>query len=487
MHQIESFDIRIRLVACLGILFVILAIQPMSIVWATQSSASTNATGFLRAQGRWVVDQSGSLVILRGANFEGYEYGQWDMHTEADYQQMSSWGFNVVRLPIAWNFIEPKPGQYDETLFSQYVDRDIAWAKKYGIYVIIDLHQYGWSPYFTNYDSWHTAGVPSWSVSGYPNTSQGEAQAKADFWNNMGPNGTLPTDTNPSMQDRFMQVWKYVAGRYSQEEAVAGYDILNEPMIYSMNGDVSYNADRLDRLCTETLPAFYNKAVDTVRTVDNNHMIFWEPALVGNKITSPPDRPNMIYSPHYPGYEGMTMNGYDGNTTRLHASLEGWLLASQVWNQPVFVGEWGMRVEGTNAVQYILDLTDLMDEHLLGAAWWAYAKGSFGMYLLDEAGNVRSTLVNNLVRPFISGSSASIYSSHFDRDAGQFRVDLKGVSVVLVRLPSFYLRSFAVQTDIGVSSFSIFQGTLSIWTAEETSQMTVYLNSLSSLVPSRRT
>jgi aryl-phospho-beta-D-glucosidase BglC (GH1 family) len=408
------------------------------------------------------------------------------MHTEADYQQMSSWGFNVVRLPIAWNFIEPRPGQYDETLFSRYVDRDIAWAKKYGIYAIIDLHQYGWSPYFTYYDYWidgNAAGVPSWGVSGYPNTSQGEAQAKADFWSNMGPNGTLSSNTNPSMQDRFMQVWKYVAGRYSQEETIAGYDIFNEPMIYSMNGDISYDADKLR---SETLPAFYNKAVDTVRTVDNNHMIFWEPGVV-NKITSPPDRPNVIYSPHYPG--GWITNGYDGNTARLQASLDEWVLVpSQEWNQPAFVGEWGMRVEGANVTQYIVDLANLMDEHLVGAAWWAYAKwNGFGMYLLDEAGNVRSTLVNNLVRPFITSSSASLYSSHFDRDAGQFQADLKGPGVILLHFPSSYPRSFAVKTDIGVSSFLIFQGTITISIAEETSRMTLYLNPSSSLVPTIRT
>jgi len=93
--------------------------------------------GFLRASGTSIVDGAGKTVQLRGASFDGYEYGMGNVvvtHSESDYQKMASWGFNVVRLQFAWAFVEPQPGKYDDSYLSQYVDRDVAWAAKYGLY-----------------------------------------------------------------------------------------------------------------------------------------------------------------------------------------------------------------------------------------------------------------------------------------------------------------------------------------------------------------
>jgi hypothetical protein len=84
---------------------------------------------WLHTNGKWIVDEDGNIVILRDANFMGYEFGAWNTHTEEDYARMASWGFNVVRLPIAWHYIEPEPGFYNESYFTNYVDRDIAWLK----------------------------------------------------------------------------------------------------------------------------------------------------------------------------------------------------------------------------------------------------------------------------------------------------------------------------------------------------------------------
>jgi endoglycosylceramidase len=397
-----------RIGACivLILLLMISSAQIISSVQAAQNGKSTHKGGFLRAEGRSIVDQAGDVALLRGANFYGYEYGFLDRHTESDYKRMASWGFNVVRLPVAWNFIEPQQGVYDERYLS-YVDRDIKWAKKYGLYIILDMHQFGWSPYFTYFDPLgRTAGVPSWAVSTYADTAEGNARARADFWESLGPNGTPTSDMNPSMQDRFVQMWKYVASRYAQQETVAAYDLFNEPTVYSSGGgNVKYYD--VSKLCSETLPAFYEKVVDGIRTVDGNHMILWEPANIWNRITSRVNRPNMAFSPHYPGYSpfykttgiGMSESGYDGNKTRLEASLLNTVIRlSEEWDIPVFVGEWGICVEALNAIQYIYDFAELMGRYALSGAWWTYGKSTFGMNLLDKDGNERAALVQNLLQ-----------------------------------------------------------------------------------------
>ena len=348
---------------------------------------------FLRASGTSIVDSEGNAVLLRGANFFGYEYGLWDGHAESDYQKMASWGFNVVRLPIAWNFIEPQPGSYDDNFFAQFVDRDISWAAKYGIYVILDMHQYCWSPYFTFCDSWHTAGVPSWAVSGYANTAEGQAHARADFWNNLGANGMLPSPTSPSMQDRFATMWTYVASRYAGQNIIAAYDLLNEPTAYSSNGKFCFYD--VDKFSSETLPAFYAKVADAIRTVDTNHMLLWEPDWGGHtSSTTAVSRPNMVYAPHYPGTT--SVDSYDGNKSTLSNAVQSIVQFATESDQPVMIGEWGICAEGTNSAQYIRDLGDVMYTYGIGWAWWTYGKGAFGMNLQDENGRERTILVSNL-------------------------------------------------------------------------------------------
>jgi len=57
-----------------------------------------------------------------------------------DFAQMRTLGFNVVRLPVSWSLLEPRPGAYD----SAYLDRIaqvIGWSQQQGVYVLIDMHQ----------------------------------------------------------------------------------------------------------------------------------------------------------------------------------------------------------------------------------------------------------------------------------------------------------------------------------------------------------
>jgi endoglycosylceramidase len=67
-------------------------------------------------------------------------------------------GFNVVRLPISWANLERFKGWFDAVFLARYLDRDVQWAKKYGLYVVLDMHQWPWESRFGG------CGVPDWSV-----------------------------------------------------------------------------------------------------------------------------------------------------------------------------------------------------------------------------------------------------------------------------------------------------------------------------------
>ena len=185
-------------------------------------TASAVSEGLLSVKGTWIVNSIGRVVLLRGVNYPGYEREQTsELHSESAYELCARAGFNVVRLPIAWSSLESVPGMFDESYLASYVDQDIRWAKKYGLYVVLDMHQDNRASKFGG------NGAPDWTVNQYPSTDEGIRRAVSDFWN----------QTN--LQDHLVKVWRNIARRYANESTIAGYDILNEPWIYtSINPDL---------------------------------------------------------------------------------------------------------------------------------------------------------------------------------------------------------------------------------------------------------
>jgi hypothetical protein len=339
---------------------------------------------WLRTNGKWIVDEDGNVVILRGANFMGYEFGAWDTHTEEDYARMASWGFNVVRLPIAWAYIEQQPGAYDSGYLRNYVDKDIAWAKKYGIYIVLDMHQWRWSPY------WDGEGMPAWMVSGYPQNDNGRFAAVSDFWAGKGPNATEASPLNPSMQDRFIAMWKFVANYYANESTIAAYEVFNEP-----NG----NLEPWDVQTTQLYP-FYETIIDEIRSVDANHIIIYEPMGYfdqGNaKLAKNLIRPNLVASFHFYDYQPYTStnaaqleNSFISNNPLTKPNMN--------WTIPVLVGEFGIDADSPNAGLWMKDVISIFNKYQVGWTVWAYGKyDSNPMVLLYSNGTERTRLTTYL-------------------------------------------------------------------------------------------
>lgn len=417
---------------------------------------------WLHTDGKWIKDSQGNVVILHGICFETYsmlngiQNGKYADHTEEDYKKIAGFGFNVVRLGIAWEYIEPTEGTYDEVYF-RLVDRDIEWARKYGIHIIFQFSQWGWSPYFNNVKK-GAFGFPSWLFTGYDSSLEGRTRSQKDFLQGKGPNGTEASGNNPSMQERMIKVWKYIAARYKNNPTILGYDLFNEPPGAELGPDTASNY----------LYAFYERLIDNITPIDNNHLFVYEP--VGGRWDCAPrllKRPNIIFSAHiYPDHNNATKLssmgfGYSGDKAILENQLLGYFNLPQSnpsknWNIPILMGEFGESPKSFYRNRYLWtnDMEDIYDKYSI--PWIAY-----GYCVLDRPGHSGGelTIVNRdrsevkekadaLDKPYPRVSSIPPSEYSFDRTSGRFQVVFNGSGNIKteIYIPSrYYPNGFEVK------------------------------------------
>jgi endoglucanase len=155
---------------------------------------------------------------------------------EDDFKNIRSMGANTVRLPFNYRLLETKPFTYSSKGFS-YLENAFLWAGKNGIKIILDLHA---APGAQNCD-WHA-----------------DSTGSARLWQDR------------KFRERTVDLWKVVAERFKDEDALLGYDILNEPV--------------LDKSPTAVLKSLYKKIIRSIRSVDKEHMIFLEGDIWAQRI-----------------------------------------------------------------------------------------------------------------------------------------------------------------------------------------------------------
>jgi endoglycosylceramidase len=332
----------------------IVAVTVVLVAAPATVTVSANPQSFLSAKGTWIVNAKNQTVLLRGVNYPGYESqdderGGITLHSESAYRTFAQMGFNVVRLPISWEMLEPYPGIFNDRYLASYVDRDVQWAKKYGLYMVLDMHQYCWAVEFGG------SGAPDWSVQQYAPTELGMRKAVSNFW------------VNGSLQDHLSGVWRNVARHYANEPTVAGYDILNEPRIYT---------SVISDLNGTHVNSFYLKVVKSIKSVDPNHVIFLEPANM--HVFNLTIEKNIVWSPHfYP--LAYASEYYPQNITVLEADLAAkYLKFSVETGTPIWIGEFGAFMRDKSYHAWLEDARRLFDKYHVGWAWWAFGESGTG-------------------------------------------------------------------------------------------------------------
>lgn len=206
----------------------------------------------LRVQGRELT-ANGKPIRLRGLDW-GWWHLSGTVYTENDMRRQAEWGANVARLVFSYNDLQDDSGAFKEDGFRRF-DEVIEWARKYGQYVILDMHV-----------------VPG-GQSLQPYTAGG----KNRIW------------TDPGSRARYIALWKEIARRYRDRPEVAGYELMNEP------NTVQGSPERLLALYREVIPAIRTVDPDKIIVVCGDHGSDAEFLVDALKM---PDR-NILYTFHF--------------------------------------------------------------------------------------------------------------------------------------------------------------------------------------------
>jgi len=153
--------------------------------------------------------------------------------TQADIAFIASTGANIIRLPFHYKLFtdEDYMGLTAAQDGFDRIDSVVAWCRREGLHVILDMHDAPGGQTGDNIDDSH----------GYPWLFESETS-----------------------QQLFCDIWVKIADRYKNEPVILGYDLLNEPIAPYFD-----NKDSLNTL----LEPLYKRAVAEIRKVDTNHIV----------------------------------------------------------------------------------------------------------------------------------------------------------------------------------------------------------------------
>ena len=242
--------------------------------------------------------------------------------TEADIAWIAEQGLNSVRLPLNARhlFDVDENGTVcfcENTL--QYVDDCLSWCKKYGIYLILDMHA-----------------APGGQTG--QNIDDSEADIPALF-------------AGEKNQDTLAEMWRLLAKRYAEEPAVGGYDLINEPL---PKWNSQYNP---------LLLPLYRRLIAAIREIDPKHVIILEGAhwatdfSVFDDFTSEEAADNIVLQFHK----------YWSDPDE--ESVSQFLRVGKRLNAPLWMGE-----GGENNLQWYTYVFPMYERLGIGWCFWSYKK-----------------------------------------------------------------------------------------------------------------
>ncbi len=239
--------------------------------------------------------------------------------TYTDIELIAGKGFNSIRLPLNARilFNEETQSFYPDIIAR--VDKLIEWCREFGIYVILDMH-----------------GAPG----GQTGTNIHDSE-----------NDLPELFTAQKHRDNLILLWRLLAGRYKDEDCIAGYDLLNEPL---PNWSGRYNG--------MVLP-LYRDLARAIRQVDTRHMLILE---------------GVHWATDFEIFDELERGEFDSNymlqfhkywSTPDMESIQKYMDYGNKLNVPLFMGE-----GGENNLDWYAGFFNMLTGHGISYSFWSYKK-----------------------------------------------------------------------------------------------------------------
>jgi endoglucanase len=290
------------------------------------------------------------LPRWRGFNLlEKFNAGRNEPFVESDFQWMSQWGFDFVRLPMDYRCWTDKDDPYklDEKVLGE-IDRAVEFGKKYGVHVDLDLHR-----------------APGYTVARPPE--------KLDLWK------------DDEAQRQFDFQWAHLAKRYRGiPSSRVSFDLVNEP----------------GNIAVEAYAKVARRAVAAIRREDPDRLVISDGLRWGREPIFQLADLGIAQSTR--GYEPMQLTHYQASwvggerfampTWPIEKGKDredrDWLRRTCIepWKKladagvGVHVGEWGSfnKTPHDVVLRWARDFLSLWQEAGWGWAMWNF-RGSFGV------------------------------------------------------------------------------------------------------------
>jgi endoglucanase len=297
--------------------------------------------------------------------------------TEKDIAFIQSAGFDHIRLPIDEEQMWDSAGKrYDDAF--KLLDNCLNWSNRAGLRVVLDLHILR-SHHFNEKEK------PLW--------------------------------TQPAAQDKFIQLWKDLAGAVRKWPiGMLAYEFMNEP--------VADDPEQWNRLLARVADSIRSWEPERMLVIGSNR---WQAASTFDQLKIPANDKNILLSFHF--YEPFHLTHYKASWSYLkdfngQVQYPGQVVVNgttkeekKVYNRdtlekmmakpihladslklPLYCGEFGV-IDGSpldSKITWYRDLVAIFEKHNIAYANWNYKAGSFG--IVDANMKPDTNMVNILTR-----------------------------------------------------------------------------------------
>ncbi len=420
----------------------------MALVLLACLASAAPGDGWWRTDGNKIVDAAGTPVRFSGVNWNGFESGNYVVHglwggarnMLSMLDQVQSLGFNLIRLPFSGDTLSPgrMPQNIDYGLNPELsgksaieiMDFLVTECGQRGIRIILDYHriQAGSAP---ENGLWYVPGSSTYTE---------------QFW---------------------IDNWKALAGRYANNPTVVGVDLFNEVHAGDGHAGPFWSADGTNepvnwrtaaRRCAEAILAINPNLLICVQGMDGygGETSWWGANHMGIKdhplVLSVPHR--LVYQVH--DYGPNVWNQPWHNDPDFPDNLPAfwdrqWGFVHDEGIGPVWIGEWGSKLDIAKEVQWATALRDYVKSKGLSWTWWTWTpnSGDTGGILKDDWTSVQQAkldLIDSVKYPGFAGGGGGTPPPAADGGGGGGCGALGAEALLLLALYRASARSSGVST-----------------------------------------